>query len=224
MEQVVLEVTTRLDSGKGVARKLRADGFVPGVAYGLEREPISLTVPRDELNATLLRGAGANAVFDLRIDGRAGEKGIAALVKSIQRHPLTRIPESVDFQWISLLERVTISVGVVLEGESPAQAEGAVIDQILYHVDLSCMPLEIPEHVVMSIEGMQLNETRTAAELQVPEGAEIITDPSEPVVTCTHSAQAVSDYEGEMLEGELGTLEEGGGSQGGGKTSSEDAG
>lgn len=206
MEQVVLQAATKTEAGKGVARKLRAQGLVPAVVYGMGRETINLTVSREELVTILRRGAGANAIFDLRIDGQAGTQGVAALLKSIQRHPLSRLPENVDFQWVSLQERVHVAVPVVLEGRSQAQDAGAVIDQILHQVEISCMPLEIPDNVVMSIEGLELNEVRTAAQLQLPEGVELLTHSEEAVVSCSHSAQLVSS-EAAAVEGEIETLE-----------------
>lgn len=208
MEQVVLQAVTKTEAGKGVARKLRAQGMVPGVVYGLGRETINLTVPRDELVTALRHGAGANTVFDLRIDGQPGTQGVAALLKAIQRHPLSRIPENVDFQWVSLLDRVHVLVDVVLEGRSPAQAEGASVDQVLHQVEISCMPLEIPDHLVMSIEGLQIGDVRTAAQLQLPEGAELLTDPEEAVVSCSHSVQLV-EKEAAPVEGEIESLSAG---------------
>jgi large subunit ribosomal protein L25 len=148
-------------------------------------------------------------VFDLQIEGYSDPQGTAALIKSMQRHPLTRIPESVDFQWISLRERVNVSVPIHLEGSSPAQADGAVIDQILHEVEVSCMPLSIPESLVLSIEGMQLHETRTVSQLDVPEGVEVLADADTPVATCVPPAKMVSEDEGmEAVEGEIESIAE----------------
>ena len=210
MEQVVLEASRRQAAGKGAARDMRREGLIPGVVYGLGKPVINLSVTRDEIEHALGRQRGGNVLFDLKVEGVEDEADTAALIKELQRHPISRVPESIDFQWVSLKHKVTVSVPIVLEGALHEESLGVVIDQILYEVDVSCLPLEIPERLVISIEGMELHETRTAQMLQVPQGIELLAEPDDPVVTCTPPTKVEEEpREGEELEGELAELEEG---------------
>jgi large subunit ribosomal protein L25 len=203
MEQVVLEAARRQESGKGVARKLRSAGSVPAVVYGMGKEPIALSVAKDVLDRLLSHSRGGNLLCELLVDGEAVESGVAALLKSVQRHPVTRAAESADFQWVSLTEEITVSVQVVLEGDSEAAKSGAAVDQILYTVDVTCTPLSIPQQLAISIEGLELHETRTVSMLQVPDGVVVLADPEEPVVTCTPPMAIEVETEEVPEEGEL---------------------
>lgn len=209
MEQSVLKAARRETTGKGPARQMRREGLIPGVVYGMGKPSIKLAVPRDEFEHAIGRSRAGNVLFDLQVEGVEDVAGTAALVKDIQRHPISQVPESIDFQWVSLTEKVTVNVTVTLEGEAPPELAGAVIDQIAHDLPVSCLPLEIPEQLTISIEGIQLHETRTVSMLQVPEGVEVLADPDNPVVTCIPPRVVEEDIEEEPLEGEIGTVEEG---------------
>lgn len=210
MEQIVLAAKRREDTGKGAARQLRRDGFIPAVAYGQNRDAVALTVSRETLEHILHKQVGGNVVFDLQIEGYSDPQGTAALIKGMQRHPLSRLPESVDFQWISLTERVQVQVPIVLEGFSQAQADGAMIDQLMHEVEVLCMPLGIPESITVSIEGLGLNETRQVSDLQIPEGVEVVSDADAPVLSCAPPASmmAARDEDEEEVEGEIESVDE----------------
>lgn len=208
MEQSVLKAARRDTTGKGPARQMRRDGLIPGVVYGMGKPPVKIAVSRHEFEHALGRHRASNVLFDLQVDGVEDEAGTAALVKDIQRHPISQLPESIDFQWVSLKEKVTVNVPVVLEGEAPAELAGAVIDQIAHEVPVSCLPLEMPQQLAISIEGIQLHETRTVSMLQLPEGVEVLADPDSPVVTCIPPRIVEEEQEAEV-EGEIETLEEG---------------
>jgi len=208
MEQVVLQAAHRDKVGKGAARALRREGLIPGVVYGLGQETMTISVSRERLEVLMTGHAGSNVLLDLRVEGAETSADTGALLKDMQKHPVTRAPESVDFQWVSLSEKVAVAVPIVFEGTSQAQIEGAVIDQILYEVNVSCLPLQIPDSLVISIEGMVLHETRTAEMLQMPEGIDLLVESDEAVVTCTPPAKIVETVD-EELEDELDELAEG---------------
>ncbi len=183
MEQVALEAQRREQVGKGPARRLRQNDLVPGVAYGLNRENIAITVPRDKLAATLRTEQGLNVLLDLRIAGVEAEADTAAIIKEIQRHPVTRAPLSVDFQWISLTQAITVTVPIRIEGESPGVTEGGAVDQIMHEIQVQCLPTNIPDYFVADITGLEINDTVHVEALDAPAGVEILADPSDALVS-----------------------------------------
>ena len=184
MEQVVMTAERREANGSGPARRLRENGMVPGVAYGLDNENVVIAVPRDVLEAALRTEQRLNVLLDLRIKGIKSDKQTAAIVKEIQRHPVTRVPLSVDFQWISLTETITVSVPVQIEGSAPGvDDEGGMVDQIMHEIQVECLPTNIPDHLVADITGMAINDTIHVEALAVPEGVNILVDPAETVVS-----------------------------------------
>ncbi|MGD9518579.1 MAG: 50S ribosomal protein L25 [Armatimonadota bacterium] len=207
MDRVRVEARSRTETGKSVARKLRAQGQVPGVVYGLHREAQALTVGEDVVHR--LRRLG-HALVDLTIDGRPGDEGVAAIVKSIEHHPVTWNPRSIDFQWVSLTENVEVPVPLVLTGEAPgAEIDGGVVDQLLYEVTVRCLPTAIPSNLHMDISNLHLGETLHVRDLVLPEGIEVVTDTDEVVVSCLTprievetEAEAGEEVAHELAEGE----------------------
>lgn len=204
MEQVVMVAQRREETGKGPARRLRAQGLVPGVAYGLGNDTVAICVRKDELDAALRTERGANVLLDLKIEGVKTAQDTVSIMKEVQRHPVTRQALSVDFQWISLTEKITLQVPVLVEGESPGVEEGGVVDQIAHEIEVACLPTAIPDHVVIDITGLNINDTLRVEDIQVPEGVELLVDPADPVVSI---APPISEEElevrvaEELLEG-----------------------
>jgi len=193
MDITTFEVQPRDRTGKEAAAKLRAAGRIPGVAYGLGRETIHLAVPVDALEDVLRHSEGANVVLNLQIPGETHGKDVAAIIKEIQRDPVTRAPLSVDFQWISLAERITVEVPVHVTGTAPGvKNEGGVVQVLHHNVAISCLPTDIPEHVVASIEGLGIGDTVCARDLLLPEGVALELDADEAVV---HIAPPISEAE-----------------------------
>ena len=183
MEQVVMETQRREELGSGPAGRMRKQGLVPGVVYGLDRESIAIAVPREGLAAALRTEQRLNVLLDLRIEGIRATRQTAVIVKAIQRHPVTRAPLSVDFQWISLTELITVHIPIHVQGEAPGVSqEGGVVDQILHEIEVKCLPTDIPDYLVADITGLGINDTLHVAALQAPADVEILADPADPVI------------------------------------------
>src|SRR4029079_18684180 len=103
-------------TGSAAARRLRAEGNIPGVLYGHGMTPVSLSVNRRELRHAIAGPAGLNILLDLSVEGTT----YPAIIKDIQRHPIKRTVSHIDFQQVSLNEEITISVPVHLHGEARA--------------------------------------------------------------------------------------------------------
>lgn len=184
MEQAIIEAERREEFGSGPARRLREQGIVPGVVYGMGKETLPISVSAEQLEDVLRTEQGINVLLDLQIADVEVEKGTAAIVKNIQRHPISRDAVSVDFQWISLKETSTFSVPVQIEGIAPGVvADGGVVDQIIHEVEVRCLPTNIPDHLVADITDLMIGDTLHAEVLQAPEGVEILVDPAATVVS-----------------------------------------
>ena len=153
--------------GKGAARKLRAAGRIPAVIYGHGRDPVHISLPAHE-TALIIRKA--NAVLDLDIAGA----GQLALVKDVQKDPVRQIIEHVDLLLVRSGETVQVEVPVHLEGESaPGTVSNFDVQTLLLDVEAT----HIPERVVVSIEDLPEGTHITAADLTLPEGAKLASDP-----------------------------------------------
>jgi large subunit ribosomal protein L25 len=206
MEQFVISAERREEIGTGAARKCRREGRTPGVVYGHGQEVVNLMVDSKEL-APLLRHRGS-MVIDLNIPGLAKGKDIAALLKEVQRDPVSRQVLSVDFQWISLKEAVTVAVPVAVVGKSPGvEQENGVLEQILHEVTVSCLPTAIPERLEADISSLTLGHSLHVSDLQAPEGVEVLTAPEETVITIARPVTA-ADLETRVEEEGAAEVEE----------------
>ena len=190
--KLAAEVRTKF--GKGAARKLRAADKIPAVIYGHGTEPQHVSLPGHE---TMLLVRTANAVVDLDIDGAAQ----LALVKDVQRDPVRQIIEHIDLVVLRRGEKVTVDVPVVVEGES---FSGTIHVQDLNTVSLLVLATDIPEHVVVDVEGLEDGKQITAAELTLPEGAELETDGEALVVQIVTPRGTADDEAADEASAEAG--------------------
>lgn len=192
-ETTRLSVEIRTEFGKGAARRLRAARKIPAVLYGHGGEPQHLSLPGHE---TMLLIRKANAVIDLDIAG----KHQLALVKDVQRDPVRQIIEHLDLIVVRRGEKVIVAVPVHLEGE-PFSGTIATLDAGTLEVEVEAT--RIPERLVVDIEGAEDGTHVLAKDVELPEGATLVSDP-EALVVAISTPAAVDLGETPAEEGEAG--------------------
>lgn len=184
MELIELEARARTETGKGPARRLRSRGIIPGVAYGLGRETVHLSVDQQDLEAVHGTAESRNVLIDLDVPGTEREESVAAMVREVQRDPVTRRPLSVDLQWISLTEELEVDVPIHVGGHAPGvDEEGGVVQVQLHTVTVTCLPTAIPQQIVADIEGMEIADALFIEDLPDVEGVTYVPEPDEVVLT-----------------------------------------
>src|SRR5204863_4970872 len=176
--EVALQAETRPGTGRGVARKLRAAGKVPGIVYGRGMDPIALAVDRLALARVFKTEAGRNVLIDLQIEGETH----LTLARELQRDPVRGAVLHVDFLKIARDVAIEVDVPIHIEGESPGVKEGGVIEHHLWSVRVSCLPTNVPDRLVADVSHTILGEMLRVADLKVPGDVTILTDPNEAVL------------------------------------------
>jgi large subunit ribosomal protein L25 len=169
--------------GKGAARKLRAAGRIPAVIYGHGSDPVHISLPGHE-TALIIRKA--NAVLDLDISGASQ----LALVKDVQKDPVRQIIEHVDLLLVRSGETVQVEVPVHVDGES---APGTIATLDVQTLLLDVEATHIPERVLLSIEGLPDGTHITAADVKLPDGAKLASDPELLIVGISTAATETAD-------------------------------
>jgi large subunit ribosomal protein L25 len=187
-EKIAAEARTSF--GKGAARKLRAAGRIPAVVYGHGTDPVHISLPAHETALIIRR---ANSVLDLDLPGGP----LMALVKDVQRDPVRQIIEHLDLIIVRTGEQVEVEVPVIVEGES---APGTVANLDSQTLLLKVLATAIPQHVVVNIEGATDGTHITAADVQLPEGAELAADPEMLIIGVQLEAAEESPENGASAE------------------------
>lgn len=192
---VKISAEPRNDFGKGFARRTRKAGLVPAVIYGHGEAPRHIALPAKEFAAAIRHG-GMTTVFDITVsDGHQ----TLALPKAIQRDPLKDTYRHVDLIIVKRGEMVTVDVPVHVVGEA---AKGTMTLVEHDRISVIAEALHLPEHVEASIDGLDQGERVTAADIKLPKGATLATDPETVIVVITHAPTA------EELEGPVAVAEE----------------
>lgn len=174
VDSVKLTNTTREDFGKGAARRLRRAGLVPAVVYGHGAETIHIALDAHE--TFLAVRYNQNALVTVQVDG----KDQLALVRDIQRHPMTWDIEHVDLIAIRAGEQVEVTVPVTIVGES---APGTAVTTDLLTVTIMANATAIPESIEVNVEGKPAGTQFRIADLELGEGASTEMDPEDLVVS-----------------------------------------
>ena len=202
-ERTKLVVTQREGLGSAESRRLRKEGLVPGVLYG-NGEPVAICIAERELRRALTGAGGLHSILDVEIDGKG--KAHASILKEYQVDPVRGGVTHVDLNEVRLDQPITASVSVQLMGgeDAPGVREGGVLSQPLREVTVEALPLEMPEHLLLDVSGMEIGGTLRISDLTAPEGATLLDDPEMVVATVTAPTKVV---EPEPTEEELAAME-----------------
>ena len=173
MANATLSAELRSDSGKGVARKLRASGRVPGIVYGHGREPQSLSVVARDLDKLLGSIAVSSTVVELGLDGATTK----TLIREIQRHPFKKMIMHVDFQELVAGEKVIVDLPLVFVGvPEGVRLSGALLEQILHKVEVRVDPANIPNHIDVDVSHLAMGHSLHIRDLKLPAGLEVLSE------------------------------------------------
>jgi large subunit ribosomal protein L25 len=182
-----LVATARTKFGKGAARSIRREHNIPAVMYGHGTEPVHISLPGHE---TMMALKVANVLLTIEIDG----KDHLALAKDIQRDPVRPVIEHVDLVVVRKGEKVHVDVPIHLVGVAAVETVVTVENNT---VELAVEATRIPDHVEVSIEGLEAGTQIHASDLVLPTGAELLADALTLIVNITQAISA------EALEAEL---------------------
>jgi large subunit ribosomal protein L25 len=194
VSEVKISAEPRTEFGKGGARRTRRAGKVPAVLYGHGEKPKHISLPAREFAAALRHG-GLNQVFSIEITD--GTRALA-LAKAIQRDPIKETFDHVDLILVRRGEMVTVEVPVQLHGE-PARDTLVMTEHTT--ISVTADALRLPDHLEVSIEGLDAGSHVTAGQITLPEGTELAVDPELIVAIITAAPTA------EQLEAEAGEVE-----------------
>lgn len=212
MSSVIQMNGTRRESvGKGGARKARAAGQLPGVVYGHGEEPVAVAVDYREFMTQMRKHKGANPIVNLNLGGHE----LTALVRDAQIDPISQAVLHVDFQHISLTEKITVEVPIHPVGVAiGVKDNGGILEMIHRTLEIRCLPTAIPGSIDVDVTALMVGQALHVSDVKV-EGIEILSDPDTTLIliaapTVEEAAAAVPGTSAEPeVVGAKGKKEEG---------------
>ena len=187
-----LDATLRPEGGKGPARRLRAVGQIPAVAYGLDLEATALAVSPKDLGKILSGERGLNTVVELKV---AGQSSIHTLVVDYQIHPVTRAFLHADFKKIDLDKSVDVEVKLELVGKAAGVTAGGELHQVFRKLPVRCRPGQIPVKLIHDVTELGLEQVAHVKDLKLPEGVAVLLPPERTVAHVITSKRGKEEEE-----------------------------
>jgi large subunit ribosomal protein L25 len=204
----VLTATAREKVGKGSARGARRQGNIPAVIYGDKRSPIPIILEQKILVRHLGTGGFFNTLFDIDINGELNR----VLPRDVQLHPVTDVPEHVDFLRVSASTKISVEVPVEFIGDdvSPGIKGGGVLNVVRYTVEVSCTPDLIRNNLVIDLSNSEIGDSLHISAVDLPEGVTpTISDRDFTIATIVAPTvvrdEAASDSDGDGADTEAAT-------------------
>jgi large subunit ribosomal protein L25 len=170
MELVKVAATSRTTHGKSDARRLRAKGQIPAVAYGKGEQAVQLAVSPKEIVGVLGRPLGRNSPIELAVEG--GQK-LTVLLCDFQYHPLSRDLLHADFLKIALDQPVDVDVPLELTGKAKGVVDGGVLRQVYRKLPLRCLPKDIPVKLEHDMTLIEIDQSVLVSDLAIPAGVTV---------------------------------------------------
>lgn len=208
METVQLKTKPRENIGKKFTKTLRKEGLIPAVVYKEGKDTVHIELQKKDLMSVLNTKAGANVLINLIIEdgSKTKSKERVVIIKEIQQHPIKDQILHVDFQEISLTEKLTVGVRIVVKG----QAEGVVKDEgvlehVMWEVKVECLPMDIPEKIEVDVTRLKIGDAILVKDIQASPGVKILADPEQTVVSVVppHVEKPAEEVVEEVIEPEL---------------------
>jgi large subunit ribosomal protein L25 len=181
MERVKLNVQTRGATGSHAAKRLREQGFIPGVLYGAGKPAQPFAVRAHDLRDALSTEAGRHAVLDVVFEGK--KRGHVAVLKDTQLDKVKGTLTHIDLQEIHLNEPIETKVEIRLEGVAPGVKAGGIVDIVHHEVAVRGLPADIPEHVTLLVDSYNVGDVAHVRDVTVPDGLAVLDDPETVVLS-----------------------------------------
>ena len=193
MEIYEMKAHVRSQAGKGAARKLRAQGYIPAICYRKGIESIPLSIDTSGIQKVIKKAAGRNILIRLNIQDKDHREEKTVMLKELQKGHLSDILH-VDFLEIQMDKKIVVEVPVRLVGEGIEVARaGASVQQVRREIELECLPTKIPDYIDVDISSLTIGGSIQVEDIIVDPDIRVLTDPKEPIITIIMAEKEVEE-------------------------------
>jgi large subunit ribosomal protein L25 len=202
MEKITLKANIREGLGKEAGNRLRRSGVVPAIVYKKNEKALPIAVDKKDLSSVLHTSAGENVIISLGIfnHGESGTPGMekTVIIKEAQYHPIKGDILHVDFQEISLTEKIIVDIPIETKGEPVGvKADGGILDHPIKELNIECLPTDIPEKIYVDVGRLKIGDAIRVKDLDMPSNITVLNDPEQTVVSVVppEAEEAASEEE-----------------------------
>jgi large subunit ribosomal protein L25 len=222
VSETALAVELRESGGKGIARKLRAKGRIPGTCYGRDISSASISLDPAVLVKLLTKSeAGINTLIDLSVEGGGDYDGRKVLVKELQRDPVSGHMLHADLYAVDLSQTIHVSVPIHLTGIAEGSTMGGIVDHALRELEVECLPMAIPREFLVEISALDIGDSLHVRDISLPAQVTLVSDADLSVVSVMNpiveeepaageEAEEGAEAEGEAPSGDAASADAGG--------------
>ena len=185
MEEIKLDVQTRMHKGSRKVKRVLRENFVPGVIYGEDMETTPIKVARRQYESIMRFQKGQAVLFHINLmEGEKKLKDYSAILKEEQHDPVSDELIHVDFHRISLTKEIEVNVPIVAEGDAPGvKKSGGSLEHVLWELDIICLPTNIPKNIKVDVSKLEIGDAIHVKDLALPSGVRTKHEPEAIVLT-----------------------------------------
>ena len=188
-----LKAKARSGVGKGAARALRREGWIPAVIYGDKKDPLPISISYNEAMKSIYAGGFLSHVITLDVDGAKHR----VIPRDYQLDPVKDFALHVDFLRIGAHTKLNVQVAVhfVNQDASPGLKKGGVINIVHHTIELSVPADAIPEALTVDLTGKDIGDTIHISSLALPKGATVVTHEADLTIATIAAPSALKSDE-----------------------------
>jgi large subunit ribosomal protein L25 len=191
-DRIKLEVSEREERGSRHARRLRAEGIIPGVLYG-NGQPRAIAVPERALRGAMSGPSGLHAILDVVLEGQKTVH--PSILAEYQQDPVRGTIAHIDLREVRLDQPIQASVVVHLVGEAEGAKSGGVVSLVQRELNVEALPMDVPDHIDVDITRLDVGDVLRLEDVRAPEGVTFLDDPHETVIVSVAMARAFAELE-----------------------------
>lgn len=200
MERILFSAQIRECKGKGSARKLRTAGFIPGIVYGPDIEPIPIKLEKRKTEKIIKHLTSHNVMAEMELKKNGETENFTVILKDIQVDPIKDEILHLDFYKLSSGKAVIMEVPVIIKGKSIGETKGGILEQELREIKVEGLPSKIPEVIEVDISNLDFGHAILVKDLKIPEGVKILEDGNRVVITVLKPKEIIEEKEVEEIE------------------------
>ena len=178
MAGIELKVDVRSEQGTAAAKRLRKEGWIPGVVYGDDFAPVAIKANSRDVVHLLHSLASEHPLIKIKLKNKKED----VIIQEIQYHPYRNEIIHIDFHKVAMDEVITTKVLVEAVGSSIGVTHGGIVDHSMRELEIECLPGDIPTSIEVDITNLDIGESIHIGELTPPKGVKFLDDPEQSVI------------------------------------------